>query len=90
MRGSKAGVSQAPVYIIRTYINEGEKMLTAVHVMYVFFPTRNNRVLACAIDPYTRAHVHKARTTRIHHDHTCTAVVHTRVVVSVGVRPRKA
>ena len=41
---------------------------------------------------YTRTRTRSTHTThtRIHHDHTCIAVVDTRIVVSVAVRPRKA
>ena len=63
--------------------------------VHVFFPTRNNQVLACVMDRpvHTRTRTRGTQTThtRIQDDHTCNAVVHIRtVVVSVAIRPRKA
>ena len=61
----------------------------------VFFPIRNDQVLACVMDRpvhiRTRTRGTQTTRTRIQHDDTCNAVVYIRtVVVSVAIRPRKA
>ena len=69
-------------------------MFTVHLLLCVSVPTRNNRVLACVIDRpvHTRTRTRSTHTTHthIHHDHTCIAVVHTRILGSVAIRPRIA
>ena len=92
INGRKCCTVQVYRYIYVIHIYENEKMLK-VHVLYVFF-TRKNRGLAFVMDrlvhAWTRTRSTHTTHTRIHHDHACIAVVHTRIAVSLAVRPRIA
>ena len=71
-------------------MHEDGNMFTVHELLYVFFPTRNIRVLARVLDRpvHTRTPTRGTHTThtRIRGKHTWTAVIHARIVGHVAVR----